>query len=352
MIRISLEDIQETIARFKKYGIPFKMRLIGRKRETIEISVKHTKISNNANSFPSEELCFIKQVKSHIIKNKLYEKIKPRFKKESNWEKIKYFTYNKNIPMWTQEIITDAYEIDLKSAYWEIAYEDGWISKEIYEKANNKNPKTGRLYMSKDTRLAALGSLARRYEDWEFDGKKEIFLGEGRDVRTEAIWFSICDKTSRIMNQARRGAGKDFLFYWVDALFCRLSAQNVKNVFTEMGYKSTVDKLKYVHKEGWGMVVTDYPPDKYRKLPHLLTFGADWHEGSFCYLIHYNGELKEIMPVAETNYWNAVAVAKKLNFENKQKHGERFCRLYNNCRSFNFQKEDIVNNLPEKHASE
>lgn len=94
--------------------------------------------------------------------------------------------------------------------------------------------------MSKETRLAAIGSLARRQRIYTFDGEKEI-LKRHRSKDTEHIWDYICFRIGRIMREAEKAAGKDFLFFWVDACFVRSKAarDRVAKVYKKHGYDFT-----------------------------------------------------------------------------------------------------------------
>jgi len=156
------------------------------------------------------ELALIKSVKDYVIKNN-----------------IKAIAQRKNIRYIDKAILknatfkNDLYEIDLKSAYWNYAYKFKFISKDIYERGNDTNK------ISKKARLIALGNLAKRSYEMEFNGsefgKSEIIESDN----TQDIFFKVSQKTDSVMTRLKLIAAKDYLFYWVDAVFVK--SERAKN---------------------------------------------------------------------------------------------------------------------------
>jgi len=169
----------------------------------------------NANSgLKMGELALIKAVKDYVIKNNIKTKCNRSKIQYIDKSTIKNGTYKKNL-----------YEIDLKSAYWNFAYKNKFISKEIFERGNNKRN------ISKKARLISLGNLAKRRAFIEFDGfefSKVIF--ESSD-NTENIFFKVSRQVDMIMNQLKVIADKNYLFYWVDAIF--VNSEKAKNEIEE-----------------------------------------------------------------------------------------------------------------------
>ena len=105
-------------------------------------------------------------------------------------------------------------EIDLTQAYWNVAFLNNIISEQTYIYANN--PK-----ISKKARLIALGTLAKVTNTIEYDGQRYV----GRPVEVEAptakLFYLCCKDVADFMQHLGREAQKDFIFYWVDAIFMK-----------------------------------------------------------------------------------------------------------------------------------
>lgn len=185
------------------------------------------------NKIPFKELSFVQEVKRHILKNNLHKKIKNDFGK-SGHKKIKYFDYA--IPKSTLKYSSDLYEVDINQAYWSTALKLGLIDNTIYKKG---------LKIQKKTRLAALGSLAKRTKVYEFDGRTVKFKREIDNPLTEHLWFKICQKLGNAMFDAKKSAKSDFIFYWVDGIYVRgLDAVvNVQDALEKLGYQHKVREV-------------------------------------------------------------------------------------------------------------
>lgn len=121
-------------------------------------------------------------------------------------EDIRYFDFNMRKGVGTYKGVT---EIDLNSAYWEIAHKLGYISEKTY--------KAG-LKVSKPARLAALGSAAKVSLFYHFDGRRENFIKEERR-ETAPAFFHICKTLGELMLKVTANI-QDFVFgYYVDAFF-------------------------------------------------------------------------------------------------------------------------------------
>lgn len=216
------------------------------------------------NKIPMRELGYIDRVKQHIIKNNLYQAI-PKVKETS----IHYFRYAKRLRPGFR--IKDCFEVDMKSAYWEMTNNHNLLDPSLYILASKINPDTKMPFMSKETRLAAIGALARRQRVYTFDGEKEI-MTRHRSKETEHIWDYICFKVGRIMREAEKAAGKDFVFFWVDACFVSSAKardrvikvfQKHKYDFTEIDIKDIQVVDDKVHVEKRKKIVKK----KFRKFP-------------------------------------------------------------------------------------
>ncbi len=233
MVRITQKKIDQIINFHLKKGIPFDMECTHQRTEIKSILGSY---SNKESEFPANELNFIRRVKESIIKNEIYKQIPNKFKTKESKEKIHYYYVNSNIQ--DGDRITGCVEIDLKSAYWEAAYRMGLLSEEIYEQGKT---------ISKQSRLAAIGSLAKVKKRFKFDGKKQKELDPIRSDLTEFLWDTICYKIGKLMYKAALACKDDFIFVWVDAMFVRKKALPlIKKIFKEAGYDFSIEKTEWI----------------------------------------------------------------------------------------------------------
>lgn len=200
------------IKKLKEDGRPFKIVSTTLTKRIITDAAEY--IYTAESGLKLNELVLIKHVKDYVIKNNI--------KASVNRSKIQYI--NKGI-LKNGVHKTQLFEIDLKSAYWTLAFKKGYISKEIFDRGNN----TERI--SKKARLIALGNLAKRKVNIEFDGVNFLKPDIEYSDDTENIFFSVSQETDAIMNKLKFIAGSDYLFYWVDAIFIR--GERAVNEITE-----------------------------------------------------------------------------------------------------------------------
>lgn len=167
-------------------------------------------------SFDIGSMNFVKKVKKYVIDNSVALKF---IDKDYRHSEINYISVKNSIRK--GDVFENVCCLDIKNAYWQTALLMGIISKEIYEDGVSKN---------KVTRLASLGSMAKRKEVYEFDGNVYRHVETIRNYETENIWFAICKHVSDIMGELVKTLGEDFLFYWVDGIYFKNTEDNVKKV--------------------------------------------------------------------------------------------------------------------------
>lgn len=167
-------------------------------------------------TFDPKAMNFVKKIKKHVKDNFVAMKFVNKNYKNSN---IKYIDVNPNIK--AGDVVEGVCCLDIKSAYWKTALLMGVISKEIYDKG---------LSIDKITRLASLGSLAKKKEVYTFDGEEYKMVDTIRSYETENIWFALCARVSEIMQKMINDLGDDFLFYWVDGIYFKRTDENIKKV--------------------------------------------------------------------------------------------------------------------------
>ena len=280
VIRVSNEKLARVVKMLTQQRISFTHKQVN---ETNTIYSSIGNYTSSDSNFPAGELNFIKQVKKHIIENGVYNSIDRRFTEQKDRKTgISYFKYNSSIRQGT--IIKDCVEVDLNSAYWECAYKLGLISEETYWKGrglsrdlalerklitkNQYDLTKGMTWkealikgiidqdkfqqicpISKRTRLAALGSLAKVVKTFEFDGtsNKQKLILEQRSELTEHLWDEICYQVGKVMNSAAKECGPGFIFFWVDAIFIRKNClKKVQEHFKDAGYEYKIEKCSEI----------------------------------------------------------------------------------------------------------
>lgn len=216
---VSFKQMRDSVVAFhKRNGLPYTMKFTN---SNAYLDSDQGYYMTNATDFPMSELIYIQMFKNHIIDSGKYKKVKKINKKE-----IRYYAYNDKIKAGSS--FGECYEIDLKSAYWEIANDMGLIEEKLYRKTTDINPKTGKVYMSKPTRLAAVGSLAKSETVIFFNGRKEKELKTITSPLTKHIWDHICLKVGKSMARVAKMSKNDFIFFWVDAIF--VNSEKSKNL--------------------------------------------------------------------------------------------------------------------------
>lgn len=156
---------------------------------------------NAKTNLTGAELNFIKQVKEYVNKNPPSISI--------DRSKILYLKQGK---IKNGALSKELFEIDLKSAYWELAYKFKYISTELYLKG---------LDVRKKVRLMALGNLAKNTMIFEYNGIEFEKPTRRNSVLTENVFFKVSFETDLIMKNLIMLSGNNFLFYWVDAIFIK-----------------------------------------------------------------------------------------------------------------------------------
>lgn len=236
MLRRNKKKMRLILDAHTAQGVEFRMKVTNQRTE---IKSKLGAYMNKESEFPMKELNFIKSVKQYIIKHQLQDIIPDYFKTDDCKKEIKYYSYNNRYK--SGHVINKCVELDMKSAYWEMLFKLLPLPQYMYEKGND--PKR----VSKKSRLAAVGALAKVTEIIDFDGEKYLPSVFQRSLFTEHIWNAICFEVGKIMTQVANECGKDFIFFWVDAMFVDARAvETVKRIFTEHGFRFSVDPCKFI----------------------------------------------------------------------------------------------------------
>lgn len=122
-----------------------------------------------------------------------------------------------------------AVELDLSSAYLSAAFKIGALDEKLHERLSG---------ISKSSRLMSMGCLASRATVQEFVDWKKVATSTKYDKETGEVWTRIVAEVDRTMQELARSAGKEFLYYWCDAVFVKPSAaEEVERKAALLGYR-------------------------------------------------------------------------------------------------------------------
>jgi hypothetical protein len=234
--------------------------------------------------FTSEDLQFIKKVKRQAKNPDIIIKY---IDKDYQANPIEYIKVNENIKVGDR--FDNVICVDINSAYWVSAFQLGIIDEEIYQKGKKIN---------KIVRLAALGSLAKKTETFEFDGERMIKKTVERSYETENLWFSICDKVGSLMSKLSKRIGNDFITYWVDGIYF---------VNTPENYKIITETFK---NEGYACKIEQVSSIVFNQSDFVITGATEIDKKVFCYAIERN---KAKVKGAITRYLEEKELVEKAN---------------------------------------
>ena len=244
-IRRSNKSIREAISFNLKMGIPF---IYEYHHGTITIKTKSCIATSRDSKYSTDELNFIKKVKRAVKSSENLSSARRMYENQSSGA-IKYFWYNEKIKPNSE--LSDCLNIDLNSAYWATAFKLGLISEALYKEGLDESK------IKKQTRLTAIGSLAKKVKVYEFDGREQRKIEDRIVEETAFVWDVICNEVGKVLHEAAKKSGKDFIFFWVDGIYIKKSSRKVvESVFSNHGYDykiidckkiTTTDKNILVH---------------------------------------------------------------------------------------------------------
>lgn len=106
--------------------------------------------------------------------------------------------------------IDTVYNIDLKSAYATILFNDGLISMDSYKYLSR---------LPKHDRLAAVGMLASKKKTFGFDSKGTVKSFESSVSNLENFFYYAVQRTFEIMQTLKSILRQSYLFTWVDGIY-------------------------------------------------------------------------------------------------------------------------------------
>lgn len=151
---------------------------------------------------------------------------------------VNYFVHNFKKPIYIDNVLN----IDLKSAYATILFNDGFITEDTFNYVSKS---------AKKERLASVGMLAARKKIFTF--KTGCVVDESEIVSEKSgFFFYAVMRTSEIMAELQKIAAKDYLYTWVDGIYF-LPNDNVKwrciNYLADHKFNYTCDELEQFEVE-------------------------------------------------------------------------------------------------------
>lgn len=149
-------------------------------------------------------------------------------------ENLRYFQHNFKNDFFSPEV----YNVDLKSAYATILYNDGFIKEETWKYISS---------IPKLDRLASVGMLASRKNLFHYNEKGELTSYERKIAATENFFFHCVQRTDNIMNELKFICYEDYLFTWVDGIYFKPSTEKLalcQEFLLDNSFKFSVDILK------------------------------------------------------------------------------------------------------------
>lgn len=205
----------------KAIGIPFEMvasnYTIQYKADGLDRKFVHSMQTNRAFA------CFAK------LKKDLKDKPTPYI----DMDRLSYFVHDFKHDTYVGDVIN----IDLKSAYATILYMDGYITRDTFKYLCNGN---------KQERLVSIGMLASKKQHFSFRMGEIVSHDEVVSPFSNFFFYAV-RRTSEIMGELSSICGNNYLFTWVDGLYCRPDKYMVMECdayLRSLGFKSSIDSLR------------------------------------------------------------------------------------------------------------
>ena len=174
------------------------------------------------------ELGFLSQVKAHV--KKLPQSDFPEF--PAHIKQPAYFRYTKALKPGFFHI---AAETDINAAYWNTAYQLGYIDEKIHKKG---------MLLDKHARLIAWGAIAAQKKVFNFDGAKYKQVPTEQNKRIRSFFFHVAHEVGAAMETACKATGT--LFFWVDALFSEGDGHEQAEALEAAGFAIKQKQIEYI----------------------------------------------------------------------------------------------------------
>lgn len=130
-----------------------------------------------------------------------------------------------------KELPTEVVNIDINSAYLTVLLNAGMITYQTYERVTRSG---------KMNRLKSVGMLATKKHVLHYEGGKLVNQTVKTDEYYRNYFFYCCYVVGETMNKIAGLLGEQFLFFWVDGIYCTpdTDPNYVKQLLTDAGFTS------------------------------------------------------------------------------------------------------------------
>ena len=194
-----------------------------------------------------KEMILQRQLKKEIEKN-----TKNKDVNFSSAKKIHFFEFDSSLRYMVETTgdcvdIKNVMEMDITKAYYQMAYNLGYLSKKFFEMT---------LTLPKIIRLRLLGSIATKRVVETYKDGKVVEMKIVEDLRMRDIWFHICYNVGKVMKECSEAIQDFFIFYWVDGIYFQRhpqfppqydpTKQIIQKIFEKNNLKFTINQLEKI----------------------------------------------------------------------------------------------------------
>jgi hypothetical protein len=224
---LNAEAVNQYIDLHKDLNINFELTL---STYTARIKSNYCDIHFMKSEQPNRVFAAYNKVKNDVVKKPI---------KKINAAKLKYFSCGMKNEDFYSDVI---YNIDIKSAYASILFNDRMISEETYNYLKK---------LPKMERLACVGMLAGKKNVFQMSSTGEV-ISETTIISPTSDYFFYCVKrTAQIIDKAAKHLGAAFLFSWVDGIYflqnekaSKTAGRILQEYFEEQNLKTTFETLE------------------------------------------------------------------------------------------------------------
>tara|TARA_R110002073_G_scaffold77799_2_gene188145 strand:+ start:1572 stop:2375 length:804 start_codon:yes stop_codon:yes gene_type:complete len=180
-------------------------------------------------------LYLFQEIKKETHKNLISNNITDM---EDHSKDANYFRFN-GIPISKKigetHTFNNCLEFDINKAYYKAALNLGFISEEYYFKY---------ITLPKEIRLKLIGALGTNKAHFTYEKGKLKNIQHLNDQLLRKCWFSIVNEIDNVLRFFASRLGEDFIFYWVDGIYCKYSDASeeiLKEVSEYFGYDFSAD---------------------------------------------------------------------------------------------------------------
>ena len=236
----------------------------------------------------------LQSMKTFAAFQKIKKDVKGKPIPEIDREALRYFEHNFSKPV----AIPVVYNIDLKSAYATILYNDGIISAETFDYISK---------LKKEERLAAVGMLASKKHLFTFKSGKPVDPFSTHEAETANFFFYAVQRTDEIMLDLKNLCENSYLFTWVDGIYFtdENRCEAIVKYCNRSGLRCTVDRLeKFTVKFFEKKVMVRFLKDGKLKEFTLPMKIIDFKKMMLETLQEYNGTKSIVQSKIRTNEYN------------------------------------------------